>query len=243
MKNNLIILVSFFVLLFLYTRLASPFPLVINSTTTAKTETFSVTGEGTVITKPDMARINVGVVAHGASVKDVQDQLNRAINAVISSIKGVGVAEKDIKTSSYALSPQYDYQGGTQRITGYQAQTDIRITIRALDKTNAVVDAATAAGANTIGGVTFDVDNKTQALNEARQEAVNEAKKKAQDAARVAGFTLGKIINYQESQGQPPGPIPFMMRAEAVGTKTAPTDIQPGSSEIKLTVTLSYDIH
>lgn len=71
--------------------------------------------------------------------------------------------------------------------------------MRNLDNINNVIDTATANGANQISGVSFDVDDKTKAQDEARQKAVNEAKKKAAEASKIAGFKLGRIINYSEN--------------------------------------------
>lgn len=89
----------------------------------------------------------------------------------------------------------------------------------------------------------FEVDDKTKAENEARQKAVAEAKAKAENAARVAGFSLGKIVNYNESFGGYPGPIPMMVKAEGMGgADRAPTQIETGSSQIVITVSLSYEI-
>ena len=242
MKNFAGVVVLFFVLLFAYTKLAGPIPFSVNSISTMKTDTFTVSGEGKVIVPPDIAVVNVGVQANGSTVKQVQDELNLKMNAVSEAVKRVGVKSEDIQTSNYSIYPQYDYQSGGQRITGYQASSNLTIKVRDIDRANEVIDGATAAGANQVGGISFDVDDKAKAQNEAREKAVAEAKRKAQDAARIAGFRLGTIVNYQESFGDQPRPIPLMAK-EAVGIGgEVPTQIEPGSSEIVVTVTLSYQI-
>lgn len=240
MKNLAGAVVLFFVLLFAYTKLAGPLPLSLVTTITS--DAFSVTGEGKSTVSPDIAVVNVGVQANGSAVKQVQDELNRKMNAVSEAIKRVGVKSEDIQTSNYSIYPQYDYQSGGQRIMGYQASSNLTIKVRDIDRTNEVIDGATAAGANQVGGISFDVDDKTKAQNEAREKAVAEAKRKAQDAARIAGFRLGTIVNYQESFGDQPRPIPLIAK-EGVGIGgEVPTQIEPGSSEIVVTVTLSYQI-
>lgn len=230
----------FFIILFVYTKLAGPIPFSVNSVTTNKTDSFNVTGEGKVTVKPDVASVNVGIRASGSTVKGVQDQINSAINKVSSDIKALGVLEKDIQTASYSIYPTIDYTDKSQRITGYQASTSLDIKVRQLDKINTVLDAATLGGANTIGGVTFDVDDKTVYQNQARQIAVGEAKRKAQEAAKIAGFSLGKIVNYNEDfEGTPPV---FAQGALTLESKDAKTQVEPGSSEIKVNVTLSYEV-
>lgn len=237
-----LLIAFFFLSLLLYTKLFGPISLSVKSVTTTKTDSFSVTGEGKAVVKPDIALVSVGVEASGNTVKLVQNQINATINKVTAALKKLGIEEKDIKTTNYNINPTYDWTSGRQRITGYQASTNLSIKVRDLDKVNEVIDTATANGANQVGNIAFDVDDKTKAEEEARKEAVAEAKKKAVEAARIVGFKLGKIVNYQESKGDFPQPI-ILREAAKVGVGGGvPTEVQPGSSEIKIVVTLSYEI-
>ncbi len=234
-------LAGFFILLFAYTRLIGPIPFSVNSVNTQKSTTFDVTGEGKVTTKPDIASVNAGISAQAQSVKGAQDQINGIINKVTQALKQIGVDPKDIQTANYNISPTYDYAAGTQKITGYNANTSILIKVRSLDNVNNVIDNATANGANQISGVSFDVDDKTKLQNEARQKAVDEARKKAAEASKIAGFKLGRIINYSENSSGSPRPIPLSMET-AKGVGGVPTQVEPGSSEVTMDVTLSYEI-
>lgn len=244
MKQTASTLMLFFILLFAYTKLAGPIPFSLNSVVSTKTDFFTVNGEGKVEVSPDIAVVNVGVTAQGATVKAVQQELNTKINAVTSAIKGLGVDAKDIKNANYNINPSYDYQSGTQKITGYQANTNLIVKVRDLDKVNGVIDGATASGANEVGGISFDVDDKSKAENQAREQAVADAKKKAESAAKIAGFTLGRVINYQESFGGGVRPMPMYDKAVAtMEASGAPTQIEPGSSEVVVQVTLTYQLN
>ncbi|OGG23698.1 hypothetical protein A3A79_00620 [Candidatus Gottesmanbacteria bacterium RIFCSPLOWO2_01_FULL_43_11b] len=242
MKSSAPTLVLFFLLLFAYTKLVGPIPFSVTSVTTTKTDTFSVTGSGKMTVVPDIAVINVGVTSRGATVKAAQQQLNSKINAISDAIKKLGVSEKDIQTSNYSIYPNYDFQTGGQRVSGYQASSNLTVKIRDIEKANSVIDAATAAGANQVSGVSFDVDDKTKAENEAREKAVTEARKKATDAARIAGFKLGRVINYSESFGGEPRPIPLMEKAVGAPDDSVTTQVEPGTNEVVVTVTLSFEI-
>ncbi len=241
MKQTASTLILFFILLFAYTKIAGPLPFSVTSVTTQKTDTFSVTGEGKATAAPDIAVAGVGVQAQGPTVKQAQQELNRAINKVTEAIKKVGVEAKDIQTSAYNLNPTYDYREGRGRITGYQASSNLTVKVREIEKANQVIDAATTSGANQVGGVSFDIDDKTKVENEARQKAVIEAKKKAEEAAKIAGFRLGRVINYSENFGSGPRPIPMLAKTDMV-VSGAPTQIEPGTNEITVSVTLSYEI-
>ena len=67
-------------------------------------------------------------------------------------------------------------------------------------------------------------------------------KNKAESAARIAGFRLGRLVNYSEGFNGGPRPLPVGLNAVESAAKVSDTSIQPGSSEIKVTVTLSYEI-
>lgn len=233
--------ILFFIALFVYVKLVGPIPFSVTSVTTNQSAPFTVTGEGKVSLSPDMATLNAGVTAQGATVKAAQDSLNAAINKVADAVKAVGVDAKDIKTSNYSINPNYNYQFNPQRIVGYTASSNLLIKVKNIDKVNAVIDAATAAGANQVGGVTFDVSDKTKAENEARTLAVADAKAKAENAAKVAGFKLGRLVNYDENFGGQPRPMLLTAKAEELGGAPS-TQVEPGTNEIDVTVTLSYEV-
>ena len=231
---------TFFILLFTFTKIFGPIPFSVNSVTTTKSDTFNVSGEGKVTVVPDVALITVGIQADGSTVKGAQEQINSVIAKVSSAIKKLGIDKKDSQTTNYSISPNYDFRESGQKINSYLANTNLSIKVKNIENTNSVIDAATANGANQVGGISFEVDDKTKAENEAREKAVAEAKTKAGQAAKIAGFKLGRIINYSENFGGFPGPMP--LRAMAEDVSATPTQVEPGSAEVVVIVTLSFEI-
>lgn len=245
-------LLAFFILMFVYTKLAGPIPFDVNSVSTSKSDAFSVTGEGKVDAVPDSATVRLGVVAQAATAEAAREALNNNINKVIDAAKSLGVNEDKIKTENFNIYPEYSNNArplpadgvasNQNRISGYTANTNISITVDTAELANQLVDAGTAAGANQVGGIDFQVKDKDEALNKAREMAVADAKKKAEDAARIAGFKLGKVINYAEGTGGG-YPVPMMAKLDsAASAQGGETNVQPGTNEIMVTVTLSYEI-
>lgn len=238
------IFLVFFILLALYFKFVGPIPLSINSTVTTKTDLFTATGEGKVNATPDIAKVNLGITVSRLAVKEAQNEANNTINKISGDIKKLGINEKDIKTTSYNLSPSYDWSSGKQRITGYQITINLEVKVRDFDKINQVIDTATADGANLVGGLQFTLEeSKLKELqSKVREEAVNEAKEKAESLAKAAGVKLGRIVNVQENLATPWEPRPMMALEKAGGGGEEPTNIEPGEQEIKISVTLSYEI-
>jgi len=236
-------IIVFFILLFIFAKWG---PAINFSTTTqTKGEPFIVQGTGKTSVAPDIAKIDLGIEESGVNLKTVQDSVNKKSQTLVNGIKKLGVADKDIKTISYYVYPQYDYTTPTQRITGYQVSTSYEITIRDFSKINDLVSSATTLGANTIGGINFDLsdDLKNKTLETARDQAVNEAKTKAQGLAKAAGITLGKIINVTEETPSDIRPLMLPSAGGGVADKAiAQTNVQPGTTEIDVTISLSYEV-
>lgn len=243
----LLILVSlflFFLSLALFFKFIGAIPLSMNSTVTTKTDLFTTTGEGKVTAVPDIVKINLGLTASAQTVKEVQNQANQVINKIGDDLKSLGIEDKDIKTTSYNLSPAYDWASGKQKITGYQITVNLEVKVRDFDKINSVIDTATTDGANLVGNLQFSVEEERlkKLQKQAREEAVKEAKGKAENLASAAGIKLGRIVNIQENLTSPfePRPVP-MMALEKTGAGE-PTQIEPGEQEIKVSISLSYEV-
>jgi uncharacterized protein YggE len=216
----------------------------VNSVVTQKTDLFTVSGEGKVTVVPDTGVVELGITSNKSSVKTAQTEANTVINNITQALKNLKIDEKDIKTSNYAVFPQYDYQTVGGRITSYQVTASLTVTVREIDKINDVVDAATSNGANTIGGIQLTVDEsqKKKLLQQARDEAVKEAKEKATSLARSAGISLGKIVNVVEAPADNfPRPMMYAKEAALGGGGDSGTQIQPGSTDITTSVTLFYE--
>lgn len=242
LKNTLITAFSIFFLLFIFFKFGPKIPLSIISQ--QKGEPLVVVGEGKVSVAPDIAKVTLGIQESGQILKNIQDEVNKKSKNLTDALKKLGIGEKDIKTVSYNVYPQYDYTQPNSKITGYQVSTNYEVTIRDFDKVNEALVVATQNGANTQGGIRFEVNDKTknEKLQEAREKAVAQAKEKAEGLAKAAGISLGKIINISESQGGGEIRPMYAVKDMVVGGAPAPPDIQPGETEISVTVSLSYEI-
>jgi hypothetical protein len=242
-SSSLLTVIVFFVLLFVFAKWG---PAINFSTTSqSKGEPLIVSGEGKVFVTPDIAKLSFGIEESGASLKTLQNSVNQKSNTLTESLRKLGVKEEDIKTSSYSVFPEYDYTNPGSRITGFRVSISYLVTIRDFDKVNDAIVAGTASGANMIGGISFEVNDETEKekLNEARKIAVTEAKEKAQGLANAAEITLGRIINISEGFDNAPQPIRLMATGDTVAEKAiAEPDIQPGETEINVTVSLSYEV-
>jgi hypothetical protein len=202
----------------------------------------SVIGEAKVSVTPDLAEVNGGVTTQAKTAREASDNNNKAMAAVLAALKGVGIAEADIRTSRLSLQPQVSpMRSGTDTptIVGYRASNSVTVRVRDIAKVANTVDALLAAGANEISGVSFLISNASKWLDDARPKAIADARRKAEIYAKAAGVSLGAPLNISEESSN--GPI--APRGVVAGiANTAPTPIAAGDETLAVTISVSYEI-
>ena len=213
-----------------------------------------VSGEGRVPVTPDLAILSLGVEAQAASVAEAQTQAAEAMHKVMDALKDNGLADKDIQTQHFSISPvtKWDEEKEEQIIIGYRVSNIVSAKIRTLVqesypldyKVGRIIDAVAAAGGDftRINGISFTVDDPSAYYDEAREKAVAESKAKAEQLAKLAGLTLGKPTYISEYGGGTPIIYREAALAKEAMAGVPPTPISPGELEISLSVQLVYSI-
>jgi len=216
-------------------------PILANDPAASAEHTISVNGTGHIILNPDTADLRLGVSSTAKTVKEARSLGATSMTAVIASLKKVGIADKDIQTTTLSLQPTYDYSmnANPPRLTGYQLSNAVAVTIRDLDKVGDAIDAALAAGATSLDGVSFRVADQTAAERQARQAAMTEAKAKAKSLADAAGVSIAGVVSISETVAPVPYPI-YYGAAAGAPAKDVATPVQPGTTEITISVAVVY---
>ena len=203
---------------------------------------FTVSGQGKVYAKPDVALVSLGVTTEAATVEHVTKNNTEKMNAVIQAVKDLGIDEKDIQTTNYNLSPLYNWTERTGRfLTGYTLSQNIQVKIKDFEKIGDVLAQSTTKGANQIGELQFIIDNPEELKDQARAKAVEQAKASAENLAKSSGIRLGKLINIYETYD--PSQVSYKMAEGLGGADMAPAPVvQPGQQEIVVTINLTYRV-
>jgi len=208
----------------------------------AQTRTLNVSGNGTVYLTPDIAYINIGVHTEDPAIAAAVDENNTRTQALVDALKNSGVATEDIQTSNFSVYSLQSYDKITGQANGsyYAVDNTVYVTIRDLTKMGSLLNTAVGSGANNINGITFDVADKTAAMAQARQKAMASAASLASELAQTAGATLGEIqsITYSDYTYQP-----YAYGMGGGGGAPAPNasvPIQPGLTQIQVTVSVTY---
>ncbi len=203
----------------------------------------SAEGKSTVI--PDIARLSFSVVSDGTDPGSLADENNRKMNGAIDAVKAIGIDKKDIQTTQYSLTPKYSYDRytGKSSIYAYEMSQTVSLKIRDFSKIGKILGALPQYGINQIGTLSFDVDDPEIYLSDARSQAFAKAKTKAESMAKANGVSLGRVISFSESTGG--YPVPYYKETLGMGgaapAQAAPT-IEPGSQEVSVQVSVSYEL-
>ena len=162
--------------------------------TTGTTGTIVVSGTGRVAVEPDVAELRLGVAIARPTVEAARAAAAEAMAAILAAVTGAGVARRDVRTTLLSVQPRYDYRDGTApALTGYDLANVVEVTVRDLGALGAVVDGALTAGATSLDGLTFRVDDPGEAERAARTAAVGEARARAEVLAAAAGLSIAGV--------------------------------------------------
>ncbi|HEV8253192.1 MAG TPA: SIMPL domain-containing protein [Vicinamibacteria bacterium] len=204
-------------------------------------ETVSVSGTGRAELTPDRAVFTVGVQTVAPTVAAALQENNSRVAAIIATLKRLGAADREIRTSQMSIYPQQDHQAGRlPRITGYQVSNSVIVTRDDPSTVGKLLQAAVDAGANSVSGVGFVVSDPARGRDAALQAAFADARAKAEVLARAAGRALGRTIAIAEGGGvRPPMPMPYAMKMEAQASEVP---IMTGTEEVTFSVSVVFEL-
>ena len=204
--------------------------------------TVTVQGEGSVDVAPDAATIRLGVYVTHKNLKKARAEAAAQATGMIAAVKDAGIKGNGVQTSGYVVTPlrQVDEKTKTSAIAGYDVRNTISVTVRDLERLPAVLDAATAAGANQVSGPFFFLQHPEQAEADAQRLAMANARRTAETLAAAGGEALGQVrsIVHGEQRGGPMPRMAFMARADAAPT----TPIEAGVETVRASVEVVWDL-
>lgn len=223
------------------------------------TNAITVEGKGEVSLVPDVAQIMFTVTESATTVGAAQDSATKKTDAAIEALKKLGIAEKDVKTANYSVSPKYDYSqpcspgmicttvvSSSPKIVGYDVSQSIEVKVRDTAKAGDTLAALGTLGVQNISGPNFMVDDEDAAKAQARAQAIDEARAKAKVLAKQLGVSLGKVMSYSEGSNGYPQPVMYASNMKAGGVIDARVESAPslptGENKTTVSVSVTYEI-
>lgn len=235
MKNKILILITSLLVMGV---LAACSTTPVTVTAPAEPRTLTATGTGEVYIVPDIAYINIGIHSEADTVSAALSDNNTKAQDIVDTLGAQGVDSKDIQTSNFNVYPNTAYgPDGSVTRKYYAVDNTVYVTIRDLSNMGKLLDAVVSSGANTVNSISFDVQNKDEAVAQARDLAIQKAKAEAESIAKSAGVALGEIQTISTSSSN----VGTMMYADvkAVGGGGA-VPVSAGQLSISIDANITY---
>jgi uncharacterized protein YggE len=204
--------------------------------TAATPRTITVQGTGIVNTVPDRAQFTFGVSVTGPTAKAALTANAARMNGLIAAVKARGIPASAIQTAEVSLTPNTSQNGN--KILNFTAADSVTVTTKVIAQAGSIVDAAVAAGANTVSGPSLSPSNQAALQRAALQKAVADAHARALAIAQAAHVQLGAVRTVTEGTSTP---ITFGEAPKAAAA-VASTPLEPGTVQVEEDVTVTYAI-
>jgi uncharacterized protein YggE len=213
----------------------------IEVTTSPMTRTLSSTGLGEVYIAPDIAYINIGVHTEADEVSTAMSENSAQAQSVASALTALGVDGKDIQTTNFSIYPMTRYDNmGQMTGTYYSVDNSVYVTVRDLSLLGQLLDAVVQSGANTINGISFDVQDKDTAVAQAREMAIADAKAQAEAIATAADVKLGDLQSISISENGTYTPVYEGKGGAYVSSANVP--VSAGQLVVSVSAYMTYEI-
>jgi uncharacterized protein YggE len=209
-----------------------------SNSTNSNPRTLSLSGTATVYAQPNQAVVNIGAYTEEKTASAAIDENAGIMTAVLNAIKGQGVKVENISTAYYMVTPNYSYDA--KMVISYQVTNMMQVKVSDLSKVGAIIDAASAAGANKVDSVSFGLSDA--AANNlklsAYKAAIIDAKAKVSVITQNLGVTITGVQSVNENFYYPQ--IDYMKGLAPTSGAMASTPILQGNVSVSVTLNIVY---
>ena len=205
----------------------------------------TVSGNGEVMTEPDIGLVTLGVKTEHADVRTAQEQNAMTMDEIITSLLAAGIPRQDIQTVSYNIYPVYDDETRPfgEDVKYYQVTSMVQVTVREVSRTGEIIDIAVKNGANQVSSVGFSLSPEKEKSLRATvlTQAVGNARSDADVTAAATGVTITGVKSVVV--GSVYVPVAYDNRYNGSAEMKAvavPTPIETGQIKVSAQVSISY---
>jgi uncharacterized protein YggE len=150
----------------------------------------TVTATGRADTRPDEARLQLGVQSIAATAAEASRGNREKMERVTRALAGLGVKPDDLQTRNLSLQ-RIDYGKDRGR---FRADNIVEAKLRAMDRVGEAIAAVTDAGANVLSGPDLRVSDREGSSRSAYAAAYRAARARADTYAGAAGLKVTRVI-------------------------------------------------
>ena len=142
---------------------------------------------------PTYALLTLGITTSDANVTVAKSANDRVMSQLVSNLSNLGVAKKDITTSTLNINPDYNYDNNKRSVTGYTISNTVTVKINDLNKVSTIIGSAVSAGANEVNSLSFKNDISDTLSDTLTAESIKNGRHQAEVMASALGRSLGPV--------------------------------------------------
>lgn len=210
--------------------------------------TVSVSGEGIIDVEPDMATVRFGIVTVVDQPEEARRLNAEAAARAMNAVRELGIEDRYIRMETLRLQPHREWVNDDRRWVerGYEAVRQVVVEVHDLETLPTLVAEVVQQGANRLEQVSYDLEDRESARNEALQAAVESAREKARIVANTLGEELGPVQSVNEQSFDFPRPV-VDLRSETMEAKLDAAAPEPdayaaGEIEVRVNVSATFEL-
>lgn len=201
-------------------------------------DSITVSGSGEIAAQPDIFRVVATAREQGDDIAAMKSRVDDAVADMLDLADDLDIEEKQVRASDLNVQPQWQYQP-ERKLIGHQVSRDVTFRANGLDTYTQLLDGLAKQGVRDIRPAGTEVSNADQLANQALKKAVADARQRASIIAEAADRELGKAIQIQAQDFQPPQPVMMMARSEKSGNSDS---YRPGETDITARVQITFEL-
>ncbi|EMQ97490.1 SIMPL domain-containing protein [Paeniglutamicibacter gangotriensis] len=203
----------------------------------SKTPRITVPGTGSSWAVPDVMNISFTLQGHHLQGASAFARASDAARDVIAAV-GSTAPTAELSTTGITLAARSTWRNEESGFAGYDAETTVEAVGLAVDSVPAVLEAAVAAGGDTlrIHSLRAEVSDPAPVLVDARDAAFADARSTAEQLAQLSGTRLGTVQRIRELAEAPAFPL-TRVKATTMASSSMPVVAGKQTHTVRLEVT------
>ncbi|WP_290538705.1 SIMPL domain-containing protein [Alcanivorax sp.] len=209
-----------------------------HQTINSSPDSITVSGSGDIAAQPDIFRVVATAREQGDDIAAMKSRVDNAVADMLDLADDLDIEEKQVRASDLNVQPQWQYQP-ERKLIGHQVSRQVTFRANGLDTYTQLLDGLAKQGVRDIRPAGTEVSNADELANQALEKAVADARQRASIIAKAADRELGKAIQIQAQDFQPPQPVMMMARSEKSGHADS---YRPGETDITARVQITFEL-
>lgn len=201
----------------------------------------TVIGTGRASAPADQVLLTLRVEVLRPDAGEAFNLASETTSNVLAVLSDNGIDARSVRTAELSLGPRTDFRDGREILLGYVAAQRLQARVEALGQLPRLLTDVVHRGGNgiRIENVQLQAADPAAARRRARDAAFADATAIAEQYAALAGRSLGRLRNLDETMGAPGQPQP-MLAARAMAA-AADMPIATGDEQVEVKVLAHWD--